>query len=75
MTRGREWQQGMSEGRSPVAGVLLRANHSQTGGVAHMSCIPLMMSLLSDISRMPRDRDIVIGHKVSSPESLGSSEP
>jgi hypothetical protein len=31
--------------------------------------------LLSDISRMPRNRDVVIGHKVSSFESLGSSEP
>jgi hypothetical protein len=31
--------------------------------------------LLSDLSRMPCNRDMVIGHKVSSFESLGSSEP
>jgi hypothetical protein len=45
------------------------------GRVFGMECIPLMLSSLSDVSNMPCDRDMVIGHKVSSPESLGSSEP
>jgi hypothetical protein len=57
--------------------VLLQPNTTERKTIAHSAiaslgkgeCIPLMMSLLNDVSRMPCDRDMVIGHKGSSFES------
>jgi hypothetical protein len=55
-----------------LCGLMPNAKHTITKSVIKFSS---SMRLMSDVSRMPRDRDMVIGHKVSSPEPLGSSEP